>query len=70
MRTEIYSKRGGEIRCSLCPCLLKEITELSDSKLSYHLNILEKVKLIESFSQKKWRIYVLTELGKSWMKDE
>ena len=58
------------VRCSLCPCILKEITELSDSKLSYHLNILEKVKLIESFPQKKWRIYVLTELGKSLIKDE
>ncbi|HEY3419015.1 MAG TPA: metalloregulator ArsR/SmtB family transcription factor [Methanomassiliicoccales archaeon] len=49
----------------LCPCILKEITELSDSRLSYHLNILEQAKLITSSPRKKWRIYMLTEMGKS-----
>jgi DNA-binding transcriptional ArsR family regulator len=49
----------------LCPCVLKEITGLSNSQLSYHLNVLEKAKLIESGPQKKWRIYIITELGKS-----
>jgi ArsR family transcriptional regulator len=48
----------------LCPCVLKEITGLSDSKLSYHLNVLENAKLIESGPQRKWRIYVITELGR------
>ena len=48
----------------LCPCVLKEITGMSNSKLSYHLNVLEKAKLIESGPQKKWRIYVITESGK------
>ncbi len=52
------------VRCDLCPCLMKEITSLSDSKLSYHLNVLEEAKLIESIPQKKWRIYSITELGK------
>jgi DNA-binding transcriptional ArsR family regulator len=52
----------------LCPCILREITDLSDSGLSYHLNILEKAGLIESSPRKKWRIYILTELGKSLVK--
>lgn len=52
----------------LCPCLLKEITGLSDSKLSYHLNILEEAKLIVASPRKKWRIYMLTEYGRSWIK--
>ncbi|MFA6804231.1 MAG: metalloregulator ArsR/SmtB family transcription factor, partial [Candidatus Methanomethylophilaceae archaeon] len=49
----------------LCPCILKEITELSDSKLSYHLNILERAGLIVSSPRKKWRIYSLTGKGRS-----
>ena len=53
------------ITVDLCPCILKEITELSDSKLSYHLNILEKAGLIVSSPRKKWRIYSLTERGRS-----
>jgi len=53
----------------LCPCLLREITGLSDSKLSYHLNILEEARLITSSSRKKWRIYMLTEFGRSWIKE-
>jgi len=57
-------------QCNLCPCILKEITRLSDSKLSYHLSVLEEAKLIESFPRKRWRIYVLTELGKSLMRQE
>lgn len=48
----------------LCPCLLKEITELTDSGLSYHLSILEDAKLISSSPRKRWRVYVLTEHGK------
>jgi len=49
----------------LCPCILKEITGLSDSGLSYHLNILEEAGLIVSSPRKKWRIYMLTEKGRS-----
>jgi ArsR family transcriptional regulator len=52
----------------LCPCLLKDITELSDSKLSYHLNILETAGLIASSPRKRWRIYMLTEQGRSLIK--
>jgi DNA-binding transcriptional ArsR family regulator len=49
----------------LCPCILKEITGLSDSKLSYHLNILEGERLIKSFPRHRWRIYIMTDLGRS-----
>ena len=49
---------------NLCPCILKEITELTDSGLSYHLNILEDAKLISSSPRKRWRVYVLTEQGR------
>jgi DNA-binding transcriptional ArsR family regulator len=48
----------------LCPCLLKEITELTDSGLSYHLSILEEARLISSSPRKRWRVYVLTEQGR------
>ena len=49
----------------LCPCILKEILGLSDSKLSYHLNILESADYIASRKEKNWRIYFLTERGTS-----
>jgi DNA-binding transcriptional ArsR family regulator len=49
----------------LCPCILREITGLSDSKLSYHLNILEEEGLIQSSPRHRWRIYIITEAGRS-----
>lgn len=49
----------------LCPCILKEVTGLSDSKLSYHLNILESKGLIRSSPRQRWRIYIITDLGRS-----
>jgi DNA-binding transcriptional ArsR family regulator len=48
----------------LCPCILKEITELPDSGLSYHLSILEGAGLISSSPRKRWRVYVLTDKGR------
>jgi ArsR family transcriptional regulator len=51
-------------RCDLCPCLLKSITGLADSKLSYHLAVLEAAGLIGSRQNGQWRIYALTEVGK------
>ena len=52
----------------LCPCLLREITGLSNSKLSYHLSTLEEARLISSSPRKKWRIYMLTDKGRFWIK--
>jgi len=47
----------------LCPCLLKKVANVSDSKLSYHLRLLEKAELISSRRAKNWRIYSITEDG-------
>jgi len=49
----------------LCPCVLKEILEISDSKLSYHLGILEREGLVSVTHEKYWRIYSITSFGKS-----
>ncbi|HIH76915.1 MAG TPA: winged helix-turn-helix transcriptional regulator [Methanomassiliicoccales archaeon] len=51
----------------LCPCVLKDLTGLTDSKLSYHLSILEKAKLTEWRQNKNWRVYRLTDLGRSYL---
>jgi DNA-binding transcriptional ArsR family regulator len=48
----------------LCPCLMKELLGLSDSRLSYHLNILEGEGLIAHEQEKNWRIYQITDRGK------
>jgi len=47
-----------------CPCLLKKITGISDSKLSYHLGILEDNELIVQKRRRNWRIYSVTERGR------
>ena len=57
------------LSCSdLCPCLLKKITRMSDSKLSYHLRILKNAGLIRSRRTKNWRIYSITKAGRAALK--
>lgn len=51
-------------RSRLCPCLLKRVARVADSKLSYHLKILEKAGLIEARRTKSWRIYSITPEGR------
>ncbi|WOF16182.1 winged helix-turn-helix transcriptional regulator [Methanoplanus sp. FWC-SCC4] len=51
----------------LCVCAIKEVLELADSKLSYHLNVLKDAGLIEGYQQYRWVIYKLTEQGEIWM---
>ena len=51
----------------LCPCVLKDLTGLTDSKLSYHLSILEKARLVAWRQNKNWRVYRLTDLGRSYL---
>lgn len=51
----------------LCPCVLKDLTGLTDSKLSYHLSILEKARLAAWRQNKNWRVYRLTDLGRSYL---
>lgn len=56
----MYLLRGSE----LCPCILKEITGLSDSKLSYHLSVLEKAGMVVWRQSRNWRVYSLTDHGR------
>ena len=52
-------------QCDMCPCVLKVIMKISDSRLSYHLMILEEAELIISYKKKNWKIYKITEKGNS-----
>ncbi|MCQ2084992.1 MAG: metalloregulator ArsR/SmtB family transcription factor [archaeon] len=48
----------------LCPSIMKKITGMSDSKLSYHLDILESAGFIAHMQSQKWRIYAITLEGR------
>lgn len=48
----------------MCPCVLKQIASKSDSKLSYHLKVLESEGLITAKRIKNWRIYSITAKGR------
>ncbi len=49
----------------MCPCVFKAIMKISDSRLSYHLTVLENAGLIRSYKKKNWKIYSITEKGRS-----
>jgi predicted transcriptional regulator len=48
----------------MCPCVLKRIARVSDSKLSYHLSKLERAGLVASKKTQNWRIYSITAKGR------
>ena len=52
------------VTADLCPSILKNITGMSDSKLSYHLEILESAGFITHLQRQKWCIYVITVEGR------
>jgi len=52
-------------QCDMCPCVFKVLMKISDSRLSYHLTVLEKAGLIRSYKKKNWKIYSITEKGQS-----
>ena len=52
-------------QCDMCPCVLKVIMKIADSRLSYHLMVLEEAGLITSYKKKNWKIYSITEKGRS-----
>jgi DNA-binding transcriptional ArsR family regulator len=52
----------------LCVCCIKELIDISDSKLSYHLSLLKEAGLIEGRSEKNWIIYRMTISGYNALK--
>jgi DNA-binding transcriptional ArsR family regulator len=50
--------------CDMCPCVIKVLMDISDSRLSYHLTVLEEAGLISSYKKKNWKIYSITEEGR------
>lgn len=52
-------------QCDICPCVLKVMMKISDSRLSYHLMVLEEAGLVRSYKKKNWKIYSITEKGRS-----
>jgi ArsR family transcriptional regulator len=52
-------------QCDLCPCVIKVLIKISDSRLSYHLMVLEEAGLISYYKKKNWKIYKITEKGRS-----
>ena len=46
----------------LCVCCIKELVDISDSKLSYHLNQLKESGVIEGSQEKNWIIYRTTDV--------
>jgi len=49
----------------MCPCVLKRIARVSDSRLSYHLSKLESAGLVSSRKTQNWRVYSITAKGMS-----
>ncbi|MDD1696247.1 MAG: metalloregulator ArsR/SmtB family transcription factor [Methanoregula sp.] len=52
----------------LCVCVIKNVAEIADSKLSYHLNILKDQDFISGEQQGNWIIYRLTDRGRQALK--
>ena len=48
----------------LCVCCIKELLDISDSRLSYHLSRLKDSGLIEGKQEKNWIIYRPTDLAR------
>jgi len=49
----------------LCVCIIREMLQISDTRLSYHLRKLSSNGLIEGRSQGNWIIYELTDLRRN-----
>ena len=54
----------------LCVCVIKTLTGIADSKLSYHLGILKKNGLVESEQQGNYIIYRMTPAGRTFLEQE
>ncbi len=47
----------------LCVCVIKAVTGVEDSKLSYHLSIMKAAGLIDAEKRGSWIIYNISETG-------
>ncbi len=47
----------------LCVCVIRAVTGVEDSKLSYHLSILKSAGLIDADKKDSWIIYNISETG-------
>jgi ArsR family transcriptional regulator len=52
----------------LCVCVIKEVVQIADSKLSYHLSILKEQDFIAGEQQGNWIIYSITDRGRKALK--
>jgi len=52
----------------LCVCVIKAVTRIADSKLSYHLTILKEQEFIVGEQQGNWIIYSITDRGRQALK--
>ncbi|MEF8874884.1 MAG: metalloregulator ArsR/SmtB family transcription factor [Candidatus Thermoplasmatota archaeon] len=75
-QSEIYKALSKPLRLKiltllaqqdLCVCLLKEMLDIADSKLSYHLSILKDVGLIDGEREANFVIYRITEKGERFV---
>ena len=53
--------------CPMCACVLKTDIDISDSRLSYHLNILKKARLIDARKSSSFIVYTLSAKGRIWL---
>ena len=74
--TDIHKALSDEIRLkillllnqqSLCVCLLKDILDIADSKLSYHLSILKNEGFIEGGRKANFVVYEITDKGRRYL---
>lgn len=47
----------------LCACIIREALDITKSKLSYHLKILQEAGMITGTAKGTWIVYELTEYG-------
>ncbi len=50
----------------LCVCLLKDLLDIQDSKLSYHLSVLKEQDLIDGTRRANFMIYSITDKGRKY----
>ena len=48
----------------LCVCVIKDVLHVPDSKLSYHLSVLQSTGLIRGERQANWIVYHETQLAR------